>query len=549
MKRFSFIACLAFSALLVLTASVALAQPVSVLGHQKISATQGGFNGDLNEREAFGRSIANLGDLDGDGIDDIAVGAPLTPNSELRGAVWVLFLDENGEVRFHEKISSTDGGFNGALSDGDVFGSSVSALGDLDGDGIVDLAVGAPGDNDGGNGNGAIWILFLNANGSVRDFQKISATEGGLPGDIELSAFGGSIAPVSDLDGDGVGDIAVGSPLEGAEGNAFGTLTILFLNSDGTVKGAQKISQTEGGFNQTLNVGAFFGESVCSLGDLDGDGVTDLAVGSRGDDDGSASAGAVWVLFMNTNGTVKASQKISSTAGGFSGSLESGDFFGYAVTTLGTLPSSGGRTVLAVGAPGDDDGGDNGSFSQVGAVWILLLNGDGTVNGFQKVSDTEGNFGGLLERSDEFGRALTTLGDLNGDGFADLAVSAPGDDDGGPAGPPEQNSIGAVYNIFLNGVTVASEATAPEGTYALASAYPNPFADQTTLTFEVPVAREVRVAVYDVLGREVAVLAEGIQPAGEHEVTFDAAPLPSGMYFVRLTAGDQVLTQRVTVVR
>lgn len=101
----------------------------------------------------------------------------------------------------------------------------------------------------------------------------------------------------------------------------------------------------------------------------------------------------------------------------------------------------------------------------------------------------------------------------------------------------------------VTGSPVASEETAVAGSVALASAYPNPFADRTTLDYVLPTAQEVRVVAYDVLGREVAVLAEGIQSAGEHEVTFDAAGLPSGLYVVRLTAGKTTLTRRVTVVR
>ena len=82
--------------------------------------------------------------------------------------MWILFLNDDGTVASHEKISDTEGGFEGPLCDGDAFGT-VGSLGDLDGDGITDLAVGAQnsddGDEDGcddtGTGTGAVWILFL----------------------------------------------------------------------------------------------------------------------------------------------------------------------------------------------------------------------------------------------------------------------------------------------------------------------------------------------------------------------------------------------------
>jgi hypothetical protein len=93
--------------------------------------------------------------------------------------------------------------------------------------------------------------------------------------------------------------------------------------STGTVNSDQKISDTAGTFTGILDDIDFFGSSVASLGDLDSDGVADLVVGAREDDGGGSvfsDRGAVWVLFLNTNGTVKAHQKISDTAGNFTGS-------------------------------------------------------------------------------------------------------------------------------------------------------------------------------------------------------------------------------------
>lgn len=96
---------------------------------------------------------------------------------------------------------------------------------------------------------------------------------------------------------------------------------------------------------------------------------------------------------------------------------------------------------------------------------------------------------------------------------------------------------------------VSNEETAAPNRIALAAAYPNPFAAQTTLAYSLGTTQEVRIVAYDVLGREVAVLAEGIRAAGQYEATFDAAGLPSGIYIVRLTAGKTTITRRVTAVR
>ncbi len=75
-----------------------------------------------------------------------------------------------------EKISNREFISTGTLEAGDLFGSALAGLGDLNNDGVTELAVGAPGDDDGGTGRGAVWILFLDDNGRVDSRQKISAT-------------------------------------------------------------------------------------------------------------------------------------------------------------------------------------------------------------------------------------------------------------------------------------------------------------------------------------------------------------------------------------
>ncbi|MCH7903431.1 MAG: FG-GAP repeat protein, partial [Armatimonadetes bacterium] len=170
----------------------------------------------------------------------------------------------------------------------------------LDGDGVGDLAVGALGDDDGGFDRGAVWVLFLNPDGTVNSHQKISDTQGGFTGILDDGDnFGFSLASLGDLDGDGVADLAVGAIGDDDGGANRGAVWILFLNTDGTVKSHQKISDTQGGFTGPLDNGDVFGITVASLGDLDGDGIGDLAVGAQADDDGGPDRGAVWILFLD----------------------------------------------------------------------------------------------------------------------------------------------------------------------------------------------------------------------------------------------------------
>ena len=278
-------------------------------------------------------------------------------------------------IKSHQKISDLQGGFTGTLDDGNRFGNSVTNMGDLDGDKVPDLAVGSDGDNDGGFARGAVWILFLNSDGTVKSHQKISDTQGSFSGTLDDGDyFGTSVANMGDLDGDEVSDLAVGAYGDDDGGNYRGAVWILFLNSNGTVKSHQKISDTDGVFTGVLGDSDFFGYSVENIGDLDGDGVSDIVVGNYYDDvAGDSNHGAVWVLFLDIDGTVQSHQKISPTEGEFTGHLYGGDFFGISAANTGDLDGDG-ISDLAIGAYGDDDGGDG-----RGAVWILFLNSDGTV--------------------------------------------------------------------------------------------------------------------------------------------------------------------------
>ena len=143
---------------------------------------------------------------------------------------------------------------------------------------------------------------------SVLSQQKISNNLSGLaPNTLKpVDYFGSSVASLGDLDGDGVTDLAVGAYLDENGDSAEGAVYVLLLNADGTVKSQQKISDGLGGLSaNTLEASDGFGSAVSSVGDLDGDGVTDLAVGARNDENGDSGEGAVYVLLLNADGTVK----------------------------------------------------------------------------------------------------------------------------------------------------------------------------------------------------------------------------------------------------
>jgi len=307
--------------------------------------------------DRFGWSVASC-DFDGDGYDDLAVGAPGARVSGARnaGSVHVIYGSADG-------LSATGAGLvgqstpsiPGLAEEGDSFGWAL-ACGDIHGNGKADLVVGAPFDRVGTTLEaGTVTVVKGRSNGlRGTGAVRLDQGDGKIGGQADIGdAFGFSVT-IGDFDSDNRMDIAVGSPREaiGLKHDAGAVVLIYGGSADLAHPEGQIISRTTPGVKGSAEAGARLGWSLTS-GDFNDDGYADLGVGSPGTTvDGRPAAGSAAVLFGSGSG-LSVIGDLALTQGAFQvpGLPESGDQFGW---SLMSATVRGSVADLIISAPGED---------------------------------------------------------------------------------------------------------------------------------------------------------------------------------------------------
>ncbi|MDC1306338.1 FG-GAP-like repeat-containing protein [Saprospiraceae bacterium] len=409
---------------LLLTANFTHAQVTTQWGPDgfvKIEEGSGGFFATLDAGDRFARDHDQAGDINGDGVIDLVIGARSDDDGATdAGAVYILFMNNDGTVQSNQKISATQGGFTDTLLANNFFGYGVAGIGDYDGDNIPDIAVSAPAST-----NIALYIIHLNSNGTVKSFVKNS----------NIMAQG--LSAVGDLNNDGRIDLVACDPRSNQGGILRGAIQILFFDASSNVVPANSvhISSTQGGFGTGLaDNDQFGGREVAMLGDIDNDGTLEMAVGAFMSDGGK---GAIWILSLDSNNfNVVSKLKITEGMNGFTDTLTTGANpngtaganFGHALSKIGDLNGDG-VPDLMTGANQQNEGWG----------YILYLNSDKTVKTFTRINNTDGGFDLALSNEARFSRSISFIGDLRGDGT--IAVNY-----GGRAGA---GSTGTLYLLFF----------------------------------------------------------------------------------------------------
>jgi len=384
-------------------------------------------------------SMAGGGDVDGDGYDDLALGATGSDvGGSSRGAVYLFLGSEDGWAGDVD-AATADAWWYGV---GMNLGTAVAVAPDVNGDGYDDLLMSAGGD---GVSNAGKVYLVLGRESGWAPSQSAAVADASWQGEGAFYHAGTALAGVGDVDGDGLGDLLIGD--SGGPTYAGQAYLVLGRSSgwalDESTSAADLVLRGEGASD---NAGA----TLAGGGDLDGDGLADMVVSAYGWND---DRGKIYVVFGDTGGWPD-ELELSAADGSFQGEDED-DYAGLGLAVAGDVDGDGYDDALI--------GAYDRAADSAGIVYLVLGRSSGWASNVPLQYGADASFVGEVA-GDSLGHSVDGAGDVNADGLADILIGATGTDD-----PEEHCGSALVFLGRTTGFGWDTPASEADGWYAGAS--------------------------------------------------------------------------------
>jgi hypothetical protein len=376
-----------------------------------------------------GFSLGAAGDVDNDGFDDFLIGADgydLNGANADSGRVYLVYGKANLPATLNlGSLSGSAATIFASPNGGDLFGSSVAGVGDVNGDGTPDILVGSSGADTGSliQSGQAVLIYGSDAFGSLVNISSLTESEGAfLNGAGAAEHAGRSVASAGDFNNDGFADIIVGADDADANGPESGRAYVVY--GDPSLPEIIALGSL-GSAGLTIDgpgAGDNLGASVSGGGDVNGDGFDDVVVGCHQFDDTGSNEGLATIIYGGSSMPTTLDAGNLGAAGvtltGVDGSDEAGFTVAMSRTLSGDVNGDGFADVLISARQADPNGGQSGE--------VYLLHGNNTLP--TELSLESLSFRGVqlngTDSGDRAGDSLAMIGDFNNDGFEDYAIGA-----------------------------------------------------------------------------------------------------------------------------
>ncbi|NOY24482.1 MAG: hypothetical protein GXP62_01280 [Oligoflexia bacterium] len=306
------------------------------------------FTGAASDDRA-GSAVASAGDVNGDGYDDILIGAYYNDDGGSNAGAAYLVL--GGSSVASTSLDSADAQFTGEASN-DYAGYAVAGIGDVNADGYDDILIGADGNDDGGSYAGAAYLVLGGSSVASTSLDGADAQFTGEASDLA----GYAVAGAGDVNADGYDDILIGAIYNDAAASGAGAA---YLVMGGAAPASLSLSSADVRYTGEESFD-YAGNAVAGAGDVDGDGYDDVLIGAYRNDDSIAGA-----AYLVLGGMRMSSTSLSSADAQFTGEAST-DYAGYAVAGVGDVNGDGYDDVL-IGAYRNDDGGS--TWCSGAAAW------------------------------------------------------------------------------------------------------------------------------------------------------------------------------------
>ena len=390
----------------------------------------------VDESGILGHSVAIVGDVNGDGYDDILIGIPCNVDGTPEVGQTYLIFGKGSDWTLDTNLFASDASFRGEHA-GDLSGVSVAGAGDVNGDGYDDILIGAQYNKDRGVpdagktylilGKATGWTMGTNLSASDASFLEVHALDRGR----------NSVSGVGDVNGDGYDDILIGAFTDYVSGG-WPDQTYLIFGKDSGWAMDTPLSASDASFlGEDYNDNS--GYSVSGVGDVNGDGYDDILIGAYGNDDNGKESGQTYLILGKPSGWEMNTNLSTSDASFLGDNAE--DLSGCSIAGAGDVNGDGYDDIL-IRADGNDDF-DNGT----GQTYLIL----GKASGWEmdtNLSESDASFRGENAK-DGVLATVAAAGDVNGDGYDDILIGAPVNDDGGVRAGQTYLILGKAYGWVM----------------------------------------------------------------------------------------------------